>query len=393
MKNKIEQSHETFQVKIEKIVSGGHGFSLLDGQVVFTDYSLPGELVEVMLVKSKKGYSWGRLQKILEPSPLRIEPKCQYFGTCGGCQFQMIDYKNQMEIKKGIIAESMTRIGKISVPVNDIIESDNAFYYRNKGSFQVFGSNEIGYCKPGRNVPFAITSCPIMEHPINDKIKEFLETPAERVKLKGMKALVIRSNQDGKTINSTIKRDKFTDSTSGLNFIVDVDTFFQVNRNIIPKWLSYIKKLILQHKVGKGLLDLYCGVGIIAQYLAPHFDHVVGIEVNKRLVENGNAVLKENKITNAQFIEADASRFYDYGFDYDTVIINPPRTGIDKNMVKTLTEVKPEVIIYSSCNPDTFARDVQMLSEGGYGIDEIQPFDMFPQTQHCEVVGVLYLKK
>lgn len=385
---------ESMTVTIEKIVSGGYGFvRLSEEKVVFVPFSLPGEELDIALFDQKKNYAFGKILDIKKPSPRRVAPRCPLFGTCGGCQFQMTDYQTQLIHKKFIIEESVRRIAKLDVPVNDPIPADNPFFYRNKGSFQVFGSQELGYCKPGTTIPFAIESCPIMEEAINAKIADFLSEPSERAKLSGMKALVIRSNHAGETINSTIKRDFFMEETAGLQFRVDVDTFFQVNRSIIPKWLEYIKTLILRHgNVGQGLLDLYSGVGTISQYLAPHFEQVVGIEVNKTLVENGNKVLQVNKIANARFIVADASRFFDYGLQYDTVIINPPRKGISRGMVKTLTEAKPQVIIYSSCNPDTFSRDIRHLSESGYNIDEIQPFDMFPQTQHSEVVGVLYLK-
>ncbi|OHD10223.1 MAG: hypothetical protein A2Y41_12030 [Spirochaetes bacterium GWB1_36_13] len=383
--------NDKLTVKIDKIVSGGYGFTIHNENAVFIPFVLPGETVEVEIYR-RRGVYFGKILEILESSPIRKEAFCPLFGNCGGCQFQMTDYENQLQIKKEIIEESLRRIGKIEIPVNPIIASDNTIHYRNKGSFQVFGREEsfIGFCYPGTTKPFAIQECPLMEHPINEKIRDFLDNPSERLKLKGMKALVIRSNGEGQTINSTIKKDSFFDRVADLDFMIDADTFFQINRTIIPKWLEYIKKLIVSHKVGKGLLDLYSGVGIIGQFLSPLFEKVVGLEVNKRLVENGNKVLERNHIQNASFIAADASRFYEYGFLYDTVIINPPRAGISPEMTATLIQAAPQVIIYSSCNPDTFSRDIKELGNGGYKIDEIQPFDMFPQTQHTEVVGVLY---
>lgn len=380
----------TFSIKIEKIVSGGYGFARHNDEVIFVPFAIPGETVKVEKTSQKKSFAFAKIVEIEEASPHRIEPKCSLFGSCGGCQFQMLPYEEQLPIKKSIIEEAVRRIGKMEVSVNDPIPSDNAFHYRNKGSFQVFKGSKLGYCYPGTSRPFEVKDCPIMEEAINQRFSEFWNNPEESKKLNGMQALTIRSNHVGETINSTIKRHSFDEKAAGLNFVVDVDTFFQVNRSIIPKWLGYIEELMMKHRVGKGLLDLYCGVGIISQFLAKDFDKVIGIEISKRLVQNGNAVLKKNNISNAEFIIADASKFYDYGFQYDTVIINPPRKGIDYNMVKTLSKGKPKVIIYSSCNPDTFARDIRQLCDNGYQIDEIQPFDMFPQTQHSEVVGVLY---
>lgn len=388
---KDDNNMERLTIQIEKLVSGAVGFSRLDQGVVFTPFALPGETVEVEIEKQKKDFAFARILDVKEASDKRIAPACPFFGTCGGCQLQMTDYETQLEHKRNIIEDSVRRIAKIGVKVNPVIASDKPFHYRNKGSFQVFRQH-LGYCFPGTKKAFEVTNCPIMEKPINQKLQEFSQIAAENEKLKKMRALVIRTNHQGETINSTIKRDSFKEKAAGLNFLVDVDTFFQVNRTIIPKWLSYIKNLVLNKKVGEGLLDLYCGVGIISQYLASSFEEVIGIEINKRLVENGNQVLKENGIDNAQFIIADAGAFDYYGFKYDSVIINPPRKGISYRMVKALAEAAPKLIIYSSCNPDTFARDISQLSENGYFIDEIQPFDMFPQTQHSEVVGVLYRK-
>ncbi|HOJ49820.1 MAG TPA: class I SAM-dependent RNA methyltransferase [Spirochaetota bacterium] len=380
------------KIRIEKVVSGGLGFSRIDEKVYFVPFTLPGELIFGEIYEDKKEYAFVRVKEIIEKSEKRITPVCPIFGYCGGCQLQMTDYKTQLSIKKDMIEESISRIAKIDIPVMDIVESDKVFNYRNKGSFQVFNGSKIGYCEPGTTDPFPIESCPIMEEPINRRIKEFLTIEEENKKIEGMKALVIRSNFESKIIDSTIKKDWFIENVAGLNFIVDIDTFFQVNRTIIPKWLGHIKDLVLNYKVGKGLLDLYSGVGIISQYLAPYFDHVIGIEINKTLVKNGNKALELNKINNTKFITADASRFYSLGFIYDTVIINPPRKGISYKMIKSLIQSKPKVIIYSSCNPDTFARDIRQLIAGGYSIDYIQGFDMFPNTKHLEVVGVIYLK-
>ena len=381
------------KLKIEKVVSGGLGFSKLDEKVYFVPFSLPGELILGEVYENNKDYAFVKIKEIVESSPNRIEPKCKIFGYCGGCQLQMTNYETQLKIKKEMIEESIKRISKIEIPVMDIVKSDSVFNYRNKGSFQVFDDQKIGYCEPGTTNPFPIKYCPIMEEPINKRISEILSVDSEREKIKGMKALVIRSNFDGKTIDSTKKSDSFVEKVEGLNFIVDIDTFFQVNRAIIPKRLNHKLSHVLKYKVGKGLLDLYCGVGIISQFLAPHFESVIGIEINKTLVKNGLKALEMNNIKNTKLIIAEASHFNELGFKYDTVIINPPRKGISYKMIKSLISAKPKVIIYSSCNPDTFARDIRQLIGGGYSIEYVQGFDMFPNTKHLEVVGVLYLNE
>lgn len=391
---KPNKDHLYFEedVVIEKIVSGGYGLGhLKDNKIIMVKNTLPTERVRVRIKKNKKDFCFGKVLKYLETSPLRVKPLCPLFGSCGGCQFQMLDYPQQLLVKQEIIQESILRIGKQNIPVNPIVGSSKPFYYRNKGSFQVFNQGDIGFCKPGTTFPFKVEKCFLMEEAINDKIHFFQSNKAS---IEKMKSLNIRSNDKEETINSSIKKDSFIEVVENLSFIVDIDTFFQVNRSIVPLWLKYIKKLILEKTSQKGLLDLFCGIGFIAQYLASDFKKIIGIEVNKRLIQNGKKSLELNNIHNVELIEADASIFNTYDLEYDTIIVNPPRTGIHREMMDHILQEKPSFIIYSSCNPDTFARDIRILIESAqYFIDEIQPFDMFPQTHHTELVAMLYQKK
>lgn len=393
MKQKIPAIYKKENVLIEKIVSGGYGLARLsNGKIALIKQTLPQEQVTITYKENNKDFVFGKVDLILESSPLRITPKCSLFGYCGGCQLQMASYQNQMKIKEKMIQESLSHIGKKEIAVLPIIESDQQFHYRNKGSFQVFQEGKIGFCKPGTTFPFAIEECPLMEDPINQRIKDY-QNPESKAKLDQLKALNIRSNQQGQVIDSTIKRDCFQDHIEHLQFLVDIDTFFQVNRFIVPLWLKHIQKKVMELSQGKSLLDLFCGVGIIGQYLSPFFEKVVGIEINKRLIENGQKVLELNNIHNFTFVNQDASYFQAHHGDHDTVIVNPPRTGLPEFMTQQLITLRPPVVIYSSCNPDTFARDMALLIDHGhYIINEVQPFDMFPQTHHSEIVGIFYQK-
>jgi 23S rRNA (uracil1939-C5)-methyltransferase len=141
-------------------------------------------------------------------------------------------------------------------------------------------------------------------------------------------------------------------------------------------------------KDDKTALDLYCGVGIISQYLSPHLESVKGIEINKRQIKQAKECLELNDIKNAEYIFADAKEFLNYSSDKcDLLIVNPPRAGMDRQVTTDIINYKPNHIIYSSCNPDTFSRDASWLIEGGYKLLSVQPFDMFPQTHHLELVG------
>lgn len=379
-------------VNIEKLVSGGLGLCNTKTGIIFTPFVFPGEQAEIELCKVKSDYSVARLLRLVKASPLRQEPPCPLFTFCGGCQYQMMPYENQLIEKKNIIQESIQRIVHFTPQINPVIPSDNSFYYRNKASYQVFNINQIGFCRPGTTKPFAIEKCILMEKPIIKQTDIYINETIEKQKINYKKCLVIRSNFEGKTITSLNKQESFTEKIKELKFIVNIDSFFQINRTVIPKWLDYIKQKSQDYSLGLGLIDLYAGCGIISQHLAPLYENVVGIEIDKNLVKNGNRGLEMNNIHNAQYIQADANQFDSIGLKYDTIIINPPRKGIQAKTLKAIIQAKPKAIIYSSCNPDTFARDLCQFKENNYTINEIQPFDMFPQTRHCEVVGIMTKK-
>lgn len=375
-----------FKVNIEKMVSQGYGLGFIEGKAIFIPSCYPGETHIIEIIDDKKNHTFARSINCLKSIKEKRNVLCPLFGICGGCQFLNVSYDYQLKIKKEILEEALIRIGKIKTKINEIIPSDTEFRYRNKGSFQV-KKNKIGYCYPGTTRVLHFDSCLLLDLPIEERIKELEENNL----LDGLRMINIRSNSKNEVIDSRIKRSFFYEEVLGLKFIIDVNSFFQVNKTIVPKWLNYIKSLIPE---GVNLaVDLYCGVGVISQTISSCVERVIGIEINKRQIKQAKECIALNNIKNCDFIFADASEYVSHcGSKIDLLIINPPRVGMSKEVLDDIKLNPPKQIIYSSCNPDTFSRDASTLIESGYILKDVTPFDMFPQTHHLEVVGNFYFK-
>lgn len=370
-----------FELNIEKMTSQGFGLGFQEGKAIFVPFAYPEEIHRIEITEDKKSHAFARSMEIIKKRDERRNPVCPLFQTCGGCQFQDVTYDYQLKIKKEILEESLLRIGKLKTQVNDVIPSEWEFRYRNKGSFQV-KNLQMGYCYPGTTKVFFFEECALLDNSIENHVKTLTGDES----LNELKNINIRSNIKGEIIDSRTNNAFFIDEYAGLKFIVDINAFFQVNKTIVPKWLEYIRTLILESD--RYAVDLYCGIGIIAQAIAGKTAKVSGIEINKRQIKQAEECLKMNGINNVEFISADAENFLEHsGKHIDLLVINPPRVGMSKWLIRDVVDNPVSHIIYSSCNPDTFARDAGRLEEGGFKLVSVQPFDMFPQTHHLELVG------
>ncbi len=378
--NETQESPQ-IRLKIEKMASNGYGLGFIDGMAIFVKFAYPGETHKIQITEKKKNHAFAKSVETITQDKEKRNPAYSLFKSCGGCQFQDINYPYQLELKTQILKESLLRIGKIEIEPEPIIPSDTEFRYRNKGSFQV-KNGTAGYCYPGTTKVFNFDSCLLLDQAIENHINDL----ASQNELINVKMINVRSNLKGNVIDSREKRSRFIEEINGLKFIVDINAFFQVNKTVFPKWLEYIKSLV-RHE-DKYAVDLYCGAGVIAMYISDTVIKITGIEINKRQIKQAKQCLEMNGIENVQFISADAEEFLEHsGKKIDLLVTNPPRAGMSKWTVRDIVENPPKHLIYSSCNPDTFSRDARRLIDGGYKLLSVQPFDMFPQTHHLEVVA------
>jgi len=420
------------EVKVEKLVYGGKGIGKLNDKTCFVPYVLPGEIVKVRIKKEKKSFIECSLEEILQKSPERIEPICKYFTYCGGCDYQHIPYEKQLKIKEDIFTETLERIGKINHPkIEKFIPSENPFFYRNRTQIKIKGE-KVGFFKKESKEVINIDNCYLLKEDLNKAlqgIKEILPyltfQPIEvhlyssnldemlvkfiypkRIKrfplgLKHLKSFlspnikgvgIYKSNSQGFperlfTIGNIYAFEKVED----LTYRVSIDSFFQVNRFQIKNLIREIEEEFKDSN-HKKVIDFYSGVGTLSLPVAKYVETVVGIESNPFAVQDANHNRKLNHLKNAKFFHMESQKGIKFLEELkpDAVIFDPPRTGLSGKIIQKINEGSYiKKIIYVSCNPSTLARDLNLLTKGGFSIKSIKLIDMFPQTYHIESITIL----
>lgn len=389
-------------MEVLKMDNKGRGITYYNNKIVFINNALPSEDVDITLILDKKRYSIANVKNYIQKSKDRIKPKCPYFNNCGGCQLQHLSYKKQINYKFTTLKKEFNKIG-IDI-VNKII-FDKDFYYRNKLTLQV--NNNIGLYSINSNDIVNIEKCIICDKLINEKIKylKLIDTKkCQQIIIKSFNEqvmlVVIGDNDiildqiipyfDVIYVNSKkIKGDKLIANIGNIKYYISPNTFFQVNPYVTYKMYNHIKNLCINNN-SKNVLDLYCGCGSISLFISKFVDYVYGIEINSQAIKDANDNKKLNKINNVSF-ECDDAGNITISNKFDTIIVDPPRNGLDKRIIKQILENKIANIIYVSCNPITLIRDLELLLNK-YNIKDIQPFDMFPNTYHVECICHLILK-
>jgi 23S rRNA (uracil1939-C5)-methyltransferase len=412
----------TFDLQLEKLTYGGAAMGRLpDGRAVFVLFGLPGERVSVRLTEQKRGFARGELVELLEPSPHRIEPRCIHFGLCGGCHYQHIPYEEQLRAKTEILREQLMRIGRIeNPPVHEMIPSPSPWNYRNHVQFHLTEDAKLGYVTAVRPGIFPISECHLPEGVLNaiwPQLEFEPETNIERVSLRTGKdydsMLILESNSPESPeleIEACISvahvfeehtvviagSDHVLITVLNRDFRVSAASFFQVNTAMAEKMVEHVLAHLPSGQSAT-LLDVYCGAGLFSAFLAPKFERVIGIESAPSACEDFAYNLDE--FENVELYEGLAEEILpglagrigrDSIPERDSptcVVVDPPRAGLDKLIVDELISLRPQVVVYVSCDPSTLARDAARLIQGGYQLRQVTPFDLFPQTFHIESIS------
>ena len=398
-------------MKIEKLDYYGRGISRSSGKVYFIENALKDEDVSITLLKEKKKYCEAKSKEISNISKDRTEAKCKYYNICGGCQLMHIKEEKQEEFKKEKVEEILKKFLNYNKDVNDIVFSKN-FNYRNKVVLHV-KDNKLGFYKNKTNELIEIDKCLLLNPVINDLIsylKNYIELKdIEKITIKvGNKTNEVMLIIDGSIayyqnlleivdvliINEKVMttKDYITSYIGNKKYIIKRNSFFQVNYDISTRMYNKVKDVIVKKK-SKNVLDLYCGTGTIGIYISDVVSKITGIEVVSDAIESANTNKKINNVENIEFILGKVEDKLDFisNNNIDTVVVDPPRSGLHKKVIPTLEKISPKTIIYVSCDPITMARDIKLLSNN-YELVEVTPYDMFPNTYHVECVCVLNLK-
>ncbi|MBR4908185.1 MAG: 23S rRNA (uracil(1939)-C(5))-methyltransferase RlmD [Acidaminococcaceae bacterium] len=450
------QKGQEMELEITGLGSTGEGVGRFKDIAVFVPGALPGETVKATAEFIKKNFITGKLFDIIKPSPDRVTPVCPVYKTCGGCQLQHLSYEAELKEKREQVKAALERIGHLrDVKVMPTIGSDHPLYYRNKMQFPVAGKNgklQIGCFALNTHRVIDVTDCCIQKQKNNEIaavvrtwMKQFKITPYDEDKgtgiirhimgrvgvhtgeimvclvtaqdnvprlkelvkmlkaaLPGVKSVVQNVNRRNTNVilgektkviagGPTIK-----DKIGPLKFNISAQSFFQVNSEQAEK-LYNTALLFAELKGTETVVDLYCGTGTITLFMAQKAKRALGIEIVPSAIRDAKKNAMANHIENADFLLGDAAvempKLAIGGLRPDVVILDPPRAGCEERVLAAIVKVKPERVVYVSCNPATLARDLAYLYEHGFTIDKVQPCDMFSRTHHVETVVLLTRKK
>jgi tRNA/tmRNA/rRNA uracil-C5-methylase (TrmA/RlmC/RlmD family) len=383
---------QVLTAEIRAVAFGGDGVGRVEGFVVFVPFTLDGDVVEFEIREVKRKFLRGRLRKVLTPSARRVSPPCPYFGRCGGCQYQHVDYEKQLEIKTGQVIDAFERVGGLkSPPVQKIIPSPRIYGYRVKGEYHVqpvAGKDPvIGFLDVNGRRLVDIQRCEIMDGSINDSCAAFRGRMTRMDPRGGESRLVLwaRENEGADEAVDRVRR-----TVKGKVFEVPRDGFFQANGALVETLVDEVIRLSAPSREDR-VIECYCGSGLFSAFLAERCGLFAGIEIDNEAVECARENLKE--ISNSSFYCSDVRGilrldFFEDG-PADLIVMDPPRRGCEKDVLHAIVSMAPRRLVYVACDPTTQARDVAFFVEEGYELKAVQPLDMFPQTKHIEAVALL----
>lgn len=391
--------HQEIELTIDALSNMGEGVGRVDNWVVFVPYTLPGERVRARVYRNDKNCSHADLVEVLTPSPKRVQPLCPVYGYCGGCQYQHLAYEEQLAWKTEQVADLMRLQAGLTVPVQPAIPSPQVYGYRSKITPHFHKPKEakmgnIGFLRVGSRTEVCdVKQCPIAMEPINAYLPALRKSVQQAAAQYRRGATLLMRVSEGSVI--TNNNAVCTEHVGELTFNFLAGDFFQNNPYILPAFTGYVAKQACAEGA-KYLVDAYCGSGLFALTLAPHFRKVLGVEVSETSADWARANARSNGIEHATFLAASAEAIFeqvDFPAEESAVVIDPPRKGCDMAFLNQLFAFGPARVVYVSCNPATQIRDLAEFDKAGYEVVEVQPFDLFPQTKHLECVATLRKKK
>ena len=397
------QAGEVIDIRIEDVAFGGSGVGRVQGMAVFVPFTVTHDEVAVEITSVRKKFALGEVRRILQPSEYRVAPACRYFGRCGGCQFQHIAYEQQLVIKEKQVRDIFARLGKFpSPPVLGIIPSPGRLHYRGKADYHVRTGSDgrllsLGFMEGASDSVLDIERCEIVAESINQSCQTFRAALlAGGGKYRCDRQTIWSSCEEGKIIavpDDDAVPPLITRIVRGRSLVVPYSGFFQVNTSLLDVLVEQVLKLA--DLTGREtVLDAYCGVGLFSLFLAPSAKNITGIEIVGPAIQCARENLQEAGCGNALFLRGDVGEVMKQKFtkrdrQADVVILDPPRSGCDRQVLDAVRKTAAKKVIYISCNPTTQARDLRYLVEAGFSLGCLQPLDMFPQTGHIEVIGLL----
>ena len=439
---------DTLEVEIERILPGGVGLAHAEGQTIFVSLAAPGDVVQVKIERTSGKVAFASIVEVIKPSPVRVEPPCPYFGRCGGCDFQQLVYEAQLEAKVEIIRDCLHRIARIEpLPNIAIHPSPREWRYRARANWQYDPqTSAVGYFERGSHRVCDVVECAVLVPELQatlEKLREEVTSAADDWIATDVGAAAGDTGVSVSPGFCGFSTREVSRQIGGETYYFNANAFFQTNHDLLE---ALIETAIGDARGGIAV-DLYCGAGLFTIPLARRFEKVIGVESSRTSAEFARRNLQNAQLHNASVVAAKVAEWlqaYSYSLSgaaapadtsevidsrspersdsqvssespvsgadtefrpyspdskvssdsrlgVDFLLLDPPRTGAETAVIEGILALKPKQISYVSCDPATLARDLKKLSAGGYSLDSVAAFDMFPQTHHVETV--VHLRK
>jgi 23S rRNA (uracil1939-C5)-methyltransferase len=394
---------DVLEVSIERVVPGGAGMAHARGLTVFVPLAAVGDVLRVRVERVKGRVAFASLTEIVTPGRGRVEPPCPYFGRCGGCDFQQLNYEAQLAAKVEIIRDCLRRIARLDAPAEiPITPSPVAWRYRSRARWQHDPrNNHFGYYELASHRVVDVAECPVVVPELQDTLARLRASVVEHATdAEAAREFEAVAGDDGVSLDPPLAEGDARERTreiAGERYRFDASCFFQINHALLDALVREALRDADDSAAGGGrarsAVDLYCGVGLFTVPLARRFERVTGVEANAAATAYARRNLSDAGLSNARVETAPvgawlARRAHKLA-PLDLLLLDPPRTGAEHGAIKGVLNLQPRRIVYVSCDPATLARDLRELTAGGYTLDSVAAFDMFPQTHHVETVARL----
>ncbi len=379
------------ELKIERIVPQGLGLGFAEKLTFFVPLTAQGDVVRVKINRTKGKIAFADITEIIEPSKDRIAPECAYFGRCGGCDFQHLRYSAQLDAKIAMLKDSLSRIGKIKYePEIEIIPSPQPYAYRARAAWHLDTKRrKFGYYRRHSHDIIDVETCPILTEELQNTLTElrgeitWTDFYGKQVEIEAANAGAEVSIYSDEIIEPT---DEIWFDAAGEKYLYSAHCFFQGNSSLIEKLIE----TAVGDAKGEHALDLYCGVGLFTLPLARRFAKVSGVEGGEKAVEFAERNIENARLENVEIHQQSVGEWLAENQsetkNADFILLDPPRTGAERETIESLLSIKPQTIVYVSCEPSVLARDLRILIDGGYEIEKMTALDLFPQTHHVETI-------
>jgi 23S rRNA (uracil1939-C5)-methyltransferase len=407
---------QILDVTADKLAFGGFAVARHDGLAVFIPFAAPGDRLRVEVTLLEKKHARARIVEILAPSPLRRAPRCRHFGDCGGCQFQHVDYGEQVRQKQEFVRDALVRTGGFEWPAPVVVHHAAEWGYRGRTQLKLFATSKqrgdgsigrvagrdqvlpeataaaaplrLGFHRAWTHDIVDVHECPVLAPPLEQALPQLRAALAQLTPEQWPYQIEGACGTGGAVFAPDLpglRKDLVEHRVVGHRYLVEPESFFQGNRFLVEQLVANA----LAGERGALAFDLYAGVGLFTLPLALQFASVIAVEDERRAATLGRVNVNNSGATNVSYLRTTTERFLrDNRERPDLVLMDPPRLGA-KPAIPALLQLEAPRMVYVSCDPNTLARDLRTLCDGGYELESVEGYDMFPQTYHVECVAKL----